>query len=505
MNLRVIIPLVVLALAAFFGFREYQNCNLSLPGIGQPASCTGGLPVNPTPPTPTPPTPTPPTPTPTPPPTPTPTPPATPPVSPTTGSPPELTMTTADINPTVNLRPERAAILEAYQTGKFADAMAKGDEWLNSRPTDALVALARSNASQRLSTQPIITIGVSVPTSGASLQAGEAILQGVNMAVQEANKAGGVRNRRVVVEVRNDQNDRARAIEAASALLGDKAVLGVIGPVNSSSSLAASDIYNGGLVHLLPTATDDRLSNAGPWTYRMAPPNAAQGKALARIAKTRGFSRIPVYTNPDDAYSKSLSDAFIKEAQVQGISAVPFPYKSNELPTQDGFDTFNDDPRPDAAFIAGAYQDVSRIAKALREKGLNVPLIAGDAAYSQSLLQDGGSAVEGLTMVSFFHATASVENTQSFVKAFQARYGGGTPNARAAQAYDATRTLLEAIGRATTLDRASVKAALDTFVGDKAGPGVTSKVAFNKGQIQGRPFVIIRVKSGKLEAAGTVK
>ncbi len=414
-------------------------------------------------------------------------------------------MTTADINPTVNLRPERAAILEAYQTGKFADAMAKGDEWLNSRPTDALVALARSNASQRLSTQPIVTIGVSVPTSGASIQAGEAILQGVNMAVQEANRAGGVRNRRIVVEVRNDQNDRARAIEAASALLGDKAVLGVIGPVNSSSSLAASDIYNGGLVHLLPTATDDRLSNAGPWTYRMAPPNAAQGKALARIAKSRGYSRIPVYTNPDDAYSKSLADAFIKEALAQGISAVPFSFKSGELPAQDGFDTFNDSPRPDAAFIAGAYQDVSRIAKALREKGFDVPLIAGDAAYSQSLLQEGGKAVDGLTMVSFFHATADVANTASFVKAFGARYGGGTPNARAAQAYDATRTLLEAIQRAKTLDRASVKAALDGFTGANAGPGVTSKVAFSNGQIQGRPFVIIEVKGGKLSGAGTVK
>jgi branched-chain amino acid transport system substrate-binding protein len=525
MNPRVLIPLIVIAVAALFGWRQYQNCAISLPGIDPPPQCKPGFTVNPPPPTtPTPPiTPTPPVSPPpaiepppvapppptTPPATPpaTPTPPVTPPPTPPTSSgPPELNLTTADVNPVVNLRPERAAILEAYQKGEFADALARADEWLNSRPTDALMALVRSNALQRQRGGQTITIGASLPTSGASFQAGEAVLQGINMAVQEANRAGGVRNRTIIVEVRNDQNNRTRAIEAASALVGDRAVIGVIGPVNSSSSIAAADIYNGSVAHLLPTATDDRLANAGPWTYRMAPTNGVQGRALARIANQRGYTRVPVYTDPNDAYSKSLSDAFVREATTKGVSAYPVEFKSGELPPDTAFDTFNDSPRPDAAFIAGAYQDVARIAKAIREKGFDVPLIAGDAAYSQAMLQEGGSAVEGLTLVSFFHATATdVGNTASFVKTFAARYGGGTPNARAAQAYDATRTLLEAIRRAATLDRAGIKAALDTFTSAKPGAGVTSSVVFANGGIQGRPFVVIEVKNGKLEGAGTVK
>jgi branched-chain amino acid transport system substrate-binding protein len=256
-------------------------------------------------------------------------------------------------------------------------------------------------------------------------------------------------------------------------------------------------------VHIAPTASDDRLADSGPWTFRMVPKNSSQGRALARIAKQRGFIRIPVFFDPKVAYSKGLSDAFQKEAATLGISAVPIEFTSGSLPEQTGFDTFQDSPAPDAAFISGDYTDVARIAKALREQNITVPLIAGDSAYSQSLLQTAGQAVEGLTLVSYFHASATgVGSTQSFVKAFANRYGGGTPNARAAQAYDATRTLLEAIRRAKTLDRAGVKAALNTFTSAKPGPGVTSKVQFKDGGIVGRPFVVIQVAQGKLVSSG---
>ncbi|MFN3267538.1 MAG: ABC transporter substrate-binding protein, partial [Deinococcales bacterium] len=163
---------------------------------------------------------------------------------------------------------------------------------------------------------------------------------------------------------------------------------------------------------------------------------------------------------------------------------------------------FQDDPRPDAVFLSGTAQDCARIASFLSERGHQLPALTGSAAYSQELLQ-GGAAVEGLTMLSFFHATSTVGNTAQFVKAFQRRYGGATPNARAMQAYDATRALLAAIKRSPTPSRESVKKALDAF-SSKPAPGVTSPVRFKMGAIQNRPLVIIEVKNGKLEATGTL-
>jgi branched-chain amino acid transport system substrate-binding protein len=509
MNARALIPLIVVALAAFFGYSQYQSCAITLPGLPEPAQCrvTPGTQTTNQPSTPTTPDPTPTTPSTSTTPDPTPTTPSTTPTAPS--SPPatgyvEASLTKASTNPAENLRPDRAVIVEAFNNKNYPETLSLAGAWLNARPTDALIALVRSNALARQINQPVITIGLSVPTSGKTVQAGEAILQGVNMAVQEANQTGGVRNKRVVVEILNDQNDRSLAVQAASSLMGNANVLGVIGPVNSSAALAAADIYNTGLIHLAPSAVNDALGNVGPWTYRLFPTGNTQGKALAKIAKARGLTRIPVYFDAKDAYSKGLADAFVRDAATQNISAVPFEFPKDGLPDQAGMDVFADSPAPDGVFISGTYQDVARIAKSLSEAGHKLPLLTGSAAYSQELLTAGGAAIEGLTMLTTFHASIDLENSKSFTKAFQARYGGGTPNARAAQAYDSTRALLEAIKRAKTVDRAGVRTALEGFAANPPA-GVTSKLAFNKGGIDGRPLVIIEVKNGKLVATGTAQ
>jgi branched-chain amino acid transport system substrate-binding protein len=504
MNARALIPLIVVALAAFFGYSQYQSCAITLPGLPDPAQCrvTPGVQPSTTPSTtPTPdPTPTTPSTTPN---TTLPTTPSTSSSTPTTGY-IEASLTKATTNPAENLRPDRAVIVEAFNSKNYPETLSLAGAWLNARPTDALIALVRSNALAKQINQPVITIGLSVPTSGKTVQAGEAILQGVNMAVQEANQAGGIRNKRVVVNILNDQNDRSLAVQAASSFVADSAILGVIGPVNSSAALAAADIYNTGLIHLAPSAVNDALGNIGPWTYRLFPTANTQGKALAQISQTRGFTRIPVYFDPKDAYSKGLADAFVRDAAAQNISAVPFEFPKDGLPDQAGMDTFADAPAPDAVFISGTHLDVARIAKSLSEAGHKLPLLTGSAAYSQELLTAGGAAIEGLEMLTTFHASIDLENSKSFTKSFQARYGGGTPNARAAQAYDSTRALLEAIKRAKTVDRAGVKAALEGFAANPPA-GVTSKLAFSKGGIIGRPLVIIEVKNGKLVAIGTAQ
>ena len=518
MNPRVLIPIVVIALAAYFGWQQHESCAIQLPGVPVPANCQSirnppatpkpPVAVNPTPPASTPPAPTPPVtvtpPAPTPPVISAPpvAPPATPPVS---GGYPEASLTAPDVTVSANLRPERAAIVQAYEAKNYADALGQAGTWLNSRPTDALMSIIKNNAEQKLVGGELLTIGLTLPTSGKNVQTGEAILQGVNMAVNEANAGGGIKGRKVVVNILNDQNDRTLAVKAASSFIADKDVLAVIGPQNSSSAVAAAGIYNlGKLIHISPVATDDRLAQAGAYTYRLFPPSSVQGKALAKLVQKDGRVRVPLYYNPDDAFSKSLADAFETAAMALSVSVVKFEFKSGGLPDQAGFDVFGDSPAPDAAFISGDYNDVSRIAQALEGQNHIVPLYAGSAAYGQEILKAGAS-VEGLTMVSVFHNTANFGDVPSFVKAFQKRYGGGTPNARAMQAYDTTRTLLEALRRATAQTREGLRAALETFTTAKPGPGVTSKVAFNKGGIVGRPLVIIKVQSGKLEAKGTVQ
>jgi branched-chain amino acid transport system substrate-binding protein len=399
-----------------------------------------------------------------------------------------------DPDPILAASKDAATVFTLVRTREYALAIAEADAVLKKRPTDALVALERSNALTKLVNKPALEIGVSAPLSGPLKQVGEAFLQGINMAVQEANAAGGVRGRRVDVRVLNDGGNRAQAITVASQHYASQ-VLGVIGPYSSSTTLASAEIYNQGLPIIAPAATNPRVSQAGPYIYRVAPSDAQQGASLARLVQKRGHKQVAVLFDPNDAYSKGLADAFRAEANRIGLSVQPIEFELNKY-TSARVGNF----AVDAVFVSGYTADVAMVMKleVLQKR----EFFAGDGAYGQDLLAQGGRAVEGAVMTSFWHATLTDTASRTFRQRFEARYGGGTPNANAMQAYDATRTLLEAIRRAQNLTRGSVRTALETFR-TRPGPGITGLVQFDaNGDVVGRPWVAIQVKNGGFQAIG---
>ena len=488
MNSRAIVPLIVVAIVAWFLFSRYQQGRLPLPGLPDQTvavdAATTATTVE-----------------------------AADPVisdaAQPTGAPSEPVIATqTQVSPTdpISSQPSKAMIaMQAMRDSSPSARIVLADEWLKSHPTDALFAIERGNALTKVLNKPFLEIGFSAPLSGPLKQVGEAFLQGTNMAVQEANSAGGITGRRVMVNILNDAGDKAQAIEVASKHL-DSEALGVIGPYSSGTTLAASEIYNQGLAIIAPAATNPKVSSAGPFIFRVAPSDLEQGSAMARLVKARGHRAVAVLFDQDDAYSKGLADAFSAEAERIGVQVAPISFKLNS------YDTAKvGNYAVDAIFVSGYTPDVAAIAKLERLQPREI--FAGDGAYGQDLIAQGGLAVNGVIVSSFWHATLSDPASVGFTKKFQNRYGGGTPNANAMQAYDATRTLLEAIKRAklisgtTTLSdaRAKVKTALESFR-NKPGVGVTAPVKFDaNGDVIGRPFVAIQVKDGKFVAIGLAK
>jgi branched-chain amino acid transport system substrate-binding protein len=488
MNSRAIVPLIVVAIVAWFLFSRYQQGRLPLPGLpDQPVAVDAATtattaeaadpivsgPAQPT---------------------------ATP------NEPVITTRTQTDLTDPISSQPAKALIaLNAIRAASPSTRIVLADDWLNTHPTDALFAIERGNALTKVLNKPFLEIGFSAPLSGPLKQVGEAFLQGTNMAVQEANSTGGINGRRVVVNVLNDAGDKAQAIEVASKHL-DSEALGVIGPYSSSTTLAASEIYNQGLPIIAPAATNPKVSSAGPYIFRVAPSDLEQGSAMARLVKSRGHKAVAVLFDENDAYSKGLADAFSAEAERIGLQAADITFKLNN------YDTAKvGNYAVDAIFVSGYTPDVAAVAKL--ESLQPREIFAGDGAYGQDLIAQGGDTVNGVIVSSFWHATLDDANSRKFTKKFQARYGGGTPNANAMQAYDATRTMLEAIKRArlvsgtSTLSdaRARLKKALESFR-SKPGIGVTAPIKFDvNGDVIGRPFVAIQVKVGKFVAIGLAK
>lgn len=415
------------------------------------------------------------------------------------------------LDPIETLIPQRARVLEMYAKNEYAQTIALADEWLNAHPTDALVAIYRNNALQKQLKRKTWTLGISVPTSGANAQSGEAVLQGVYLAIFEANRSTA-KNPYVIAEVLNDRYDRAQAIRVATAFFDDPEVVGVVGPIGSSAALASAEVYAGGLPNMLPTAVDDRLGQSGDFTFRLSPSNRFQGKALAQLILSKNKRKVGVFRDVKDAYSKSLSDSFSAEAQRQGMKVTWFEFSAGtplaKTMVSSNWDLILDQ---DAFLIAGSYPDVASIAKTIRSNPLMHPLFAGSAAYSQELLKQGGSAVEGLLMTAQFHATLQNPEVKNFVGRFAKIYGGGVPNARAAQAYLAAASLIEATSRVptTSVDRRKDIAQILHGKDPKQTPfkmkGILAPVTFDSsGGILAQPFVVIEVQQGTLRAQESI-
>jgi branched-chain amino acid transport system substrate-binding protein len=457
MNFRTVIPLILILLIGFYVYTLYSRGQLNLPGI-QPVTNT-----------------------------------------------PTTTTTTTTSSPIATepanfARTERAAVWRDLQDKKCAEAVTASDAWISKNPTDALTRFARDRAIVELSQTKTFTFGMSAPLTGSLKQVGEAFLQGAYLAVNEINTTGGLlkdgRRSKITVRVLNDAADRATALNVASSFIADKSVLGVVGPYSSSTLLAAAPVYNSGLPVLAPAATNPRISQAGEYIYRVAPSDNQQGASLARLVKARGHRAVAVLFDENDAYSKGLADAFTLEAKNIGLTTSPFKIELDKI-SQVTVGNYG----VDAVFISGYTADVAAFTK-LEAGYPHHEVFAGDGAYSQDLFQQGGATVEGVIVTTFWHATLQDAKSKTFTKKFEALFGGGTPNANAMQAYDAMRTMIEALARAPKGSTHPVKDGLDTFRA-KPGEGVTAPVKFDaNGDVVGRPFVAIQAKNKKFVALG---
>ncbi len=470
-----ILPLIALLLIAYGGWTLYQRGQLSLPGL-PPVESTNPAPA--TVPTPTPaqvPTPTP------------------------TGI--------IQIEPSQFARPELRSVFEAGVQNNWAEVITLTDAYRRKNPTDALSGFAREEAIAKLTKASTVSIGVSAPLTGSLRQVGEAFVQGIYLAVKDINDAGGIKigssSQKVIVRVLNDAGDRTTAINVASQFVADTNIVGVVGPYSSSTLLASAPIYNAaspGKPIIAPAATNPKITEAGRMIYRVAPSDTTQGAALARLVKSRGAASVAVLFDEDDAYSLGLADSFKTEAGTIGLTTSDFKIKLNQY---DAVKVGN--YNVDAIFVSGYTSDVAAAARL--EKLFGKPIYAGDGAYGQDLVAQGGADIEGVIVTSFWHSTLTDATSVRFTKRFQNLFGGGTPNANAMQAYDAARTLIEAIRRRPKggNNGEAVRSGLETFR-TNPGPGVTSAVRFDdNGDIVGRPWVAITVENAKFKAIGTVK
>jgi ABC-type branched-subunit amino acid transport system substrate-binding protein len=277
-------------------------------------------------------------------------------------------------------------------------------------------------------------------------------------------------------------------IRGATLFAETPGMVGVVGHSGSRETLLGAPVYHSaGIPLLVPTSTSRRLSELGPWTFRLAPNDSVEGDVLAAFVTGSLGARSATIFYFSDEYGVGLRDGVasglarrggtvLDEVSVNMGSCPP-------LTSQDDFATVVgaslQRATPDVVILAGRRVDGGCVMRIVDSAHPAMPFVAGDGIESASpqLREIAGSAVDRLHSVVFWRGTRSDTATREFIQRFQ-RIVGRAPDDTDAMVYDAFMLLGQAV-REAGADRAAVRRWLESLGGSRAPwQGVTGPVSF---------------------------
>ncbi|MEO8576621.1 MAG: ABC transporter substrate-binding protein [Gemmatimonadales bacterium] len=323
--------------------------------------------------------------------------------------------------------------------------------------------------------------------------------RGIDLAVDEINKGGGINGTPIKILPRDDEANGSRAAAIAQEFVANPSVVAVVGHVNSGAMLAASRIYDGQLTAVATTASSPDLTGVSSWTFRVISSDSLNGVILARFASRIGGTSAALkqaailYEN--DSYGRGLADAFRRAFRGTIVSFDPISEHLNPEP----FISYLKMKAPGIVFVAGRETSALRLLREAKRQGLDAVFIGGDGW--QSIVSDT-VASNGAYVGTSFNAEDPNPDVQRFVRAFETKYQT-KPDAFAALAYDAMRLIADALDKKGN-SRQGVRDYLASLNASSAFDGVTGPVYFNpSGDPIGMGFHVAQVLSGSLTSSGT--
>lgn len=342
--------------------------------------------------------------------------------------------------------------------------------------------------------------------TGAQATFGISTKNGVQMALDEVNAAGGItlegKQKKLAVRVYDDQGKSEEAANAVTRLINQDKVVVILGEVASSNSLAMAPKAQEAKVPMItPSSTNPKVTEVGDYIFRVCFIDPFQGTVMAKFAtETLKAKNVAVLKDNKSDYSLGLTQFFSETFKASGGAIVAEEAYSQGDTDFRGQLTAIKGKNPDAIYVPGYYTDVGVIARQARELGLKVPLLGGDGWESEKLFELAGSALEGSYFSNHYSSEDPTPRVQNFIKAYQAKYGA-KPDSLGVLGYDSAMVAIEAIKRAGSTDGAKVR---DAIAATKEHPGVAGTVSLDAKRNAVKPAVILQVKGDAAVYVATV-
>ena len=348
-----------------------------------------------------------------------------------------------------------------------------------------------------------IKVGIYGDLSGQTSSFGQSTKNGVTMAIDEINKAGGINGRQIQWIYEDDQGQPAQAATVVTKLINQDKVHALLGEVASSNSLAAAPVAQAAKVPMIsPSSTNPKVTLVGDYIFRVCFTDNFQGAVMAKFAaNTLKAKTAAILGDVNSDYSKGMTQYFVEEFNRLGGQIIDRQAYAQTDPDFKGQLTAIRAKNPDVIFVPGYYGQVGVIAKQAKELSIKAPLLGGDGWDAPQLWSLGGASLNGAYMTNHYSVDDPAPAVQKFVAGYKARYGGLAPDAIAALAYDAANVLAEAIKRAGSTDGTKLR---DAIAQTQNFVGITGTISINAQRNAVKPAVIFELQDGKLLPKDTI-
>jgi branched-chain amino acid transport system substrate-binding protein len=368
----------------------------------------------------------------------------------------------------------------------------------------ALVGCEKSATSdQNNSGELVVRIGASAPLTGPQAHLGKDNENGTRMAIDDANAKGimiGGRKAHFELISEDDQADPRTATIVAQKLVDNK-VSGVIGHMNSGTSIPAAKIYSdNGIVQISPSATAVAYTAQGFKTaFRVMANDAQQGHVLGEYAAKNLAAKNIAVIDDRTAYGQGLADEFIKAAQSYGAEIVAHEYTNDKAMDFTAVLTAVKGKHPDLLFFGGMDAQGGPMAKQLKALALKAKFMTGDGSSTPEFIKLAGNGAEGSYSSLPGVTLDKMPGGKEFEKRFVAKYG--PIQLYAPYCYDAVNVMIAAMQKAGSPDPAKYLPSLASISYD----GVTAKIQFDeKGDLKGGAITVYQVQHGKWQPLATL-
>src|SRR3990172_1153385 len=348
-----------------------------------------------------------------------------------------------------------------------------------------------------------IKIGHVAPLTGNIAHLGKDNENGPRLAVEEINARGVmIEGKKLKIEFigEDDQADPKTGTVVAQKLVDTK-VNGVVGHLNSGTTIPASKIYaDAGIPQISPSATNPGYTQQGFKTaFRVMANDIQQGKVLGEFAGQKLGAKPLAIIDDRTAYGQGLADEVEKAVKAGGATIVAREFTKNDATDFRAILTKIKGRKPDAVFYGGMDAQAGPMAKQMKQLGIKARFMSGDGACTPEFIKLAGESADG-----FYCTQAGLPLEQMTDKTFAARYKkrfNTEVQIYSPYSYDAVAVIVDAMKRAKSVEPAVYIAELPRT----SYQGVTGRIEFDdKGDVKNGAITMYETKEGKLNVVELV-